>query len=286
MAVPSCCLCHVPMKSAMTPWCFRCSRCGTWASDLEPGINGDDHERLDEDLREISLSRLRQQNNWIVLDRLQQLGLPADGALLDVGAAPRLVRRRGRGAGAARAGRGARSRRRRAGAARLDPVRLLPRRPRRGRAVRRDLLQRRARAHPRRPQRRRGVAQAPQARRPAQHQHPQQRRARPPGRRGVAPGGARWAVQPGLAGGLSVTARLVLRRGPLRELCAAEGLEPVFAGRLPSISRSGLWQRAHEDRRPSVATVVGFATAWLGAPVLNSPALSDIMHIVARQPAS
>lgn len=34
-------------------------------------------------------------------------------------------------------------------------------------------------------------------------------------------------------------------------LCAAAGMKPVFAGRLPSLTRRGLWERAHEDRRPS-----------------------------------
>jgi len=71
----------------------------------------------------------------------------------------------------------------------------------------------------------------------------------------------------------------------LSALCTAAGLEPVFAGRLPSITRKGLWQRAHEDRRPSATTVLGVLLAWVAAPVLNNRLASDIMHVIARRPA-
>ena len=82
-----CCVCDAAMQPSMSSWSFRCRRCGIWASSLHVGINGPERHRLDEELRETGLSRLRKQNNEIILDRLSLLGLADGGSLLDVGAA-------------------------------------------------------------------------------------------------------------------------------------------------------------------------------------------------------
>jgi len=58
----------------------------------------------------------------------------------------------------------------------------------------------------------------------------------------------------------------------------------LFAGRLHSLTRSGRWQRAHEDRRSSPATVLGVLAGWIVAPVLYSRFASDILHVIARRP--
>jgi hypothetical protein len=59
----------------------------------------------------------------------------------------------------------------------------------------------------------------------------------------------------------------------------------VFTGRLPTLTRAGLWQRTHLDRRrPSLSSVAGVAAAWVATPMLNSTWATDIMHVIARKP--
>ena len=69
----------------------------------------------------------------------------------------------------------------------------------------------------------------------------------------------------------------------LTTLCASVGLDRVHAGRLTSLTRTGLWQRAHDDRSPSPVTIASVGVGWLAAPVLNSERGSDIMHLVFRR---
>jgi SAM-dependent methyltransferase len=71
----------------------------------------------------------------------------------------------------------------------------------------------------------------------------------------------------------------------LSALCASQGLPTVFTGRLPTLTRAGLWQRTHLDRRrPSLSSVAGVAAAWVATPMLNSTWATDIMHVIARKP--
>jgi SAM-dependent methyltransferase len=73
----------------------------------------------------------------------------------------------------------------------------------------------------------------------------------------------------------------------LSALCASQGLPTVFTGRLPTLTRAGLWQRAHFDRRrPSLASVAGVAAAWVATPILNSAWATDIMHVIAQKPGA
>ncbi|WP_298460412.1 class I SAM-dependent methyltransferase [uncultured Cellulomonas sp.] len=73
--------------------------------------------------------------------------------------------------------------------------------------------------------------------------------------------------------------------GALTRLGCSLGLEVVEVTHLPSMSRAGLWERAHFDRRPSPVTVASVVVGWLAAPLLNSRSLSDIMLVAFRKPS-
>jgi SAM-dependent methyltransferase len=72
------------------------------------------------------------------------------------------------------------------------------------------------------------------------------------------------------------------RRG-LVSLLARHGLRAAFTGSLPSLTRRGLWQRVHFDRRPSAPSVVQWAALWLLVPLFNRPATSDALLVVATR---
>ncbi len=269
-------------------WCYRCARCGTWASTLHVGINGDAHHQLDEDLRETGLARLREQNNATVLDRLTTVGLSSSQTVLDVGAA------HGWFVGAAR-DRGFR-------AEGIEPDDALATRARaNGTSVRAgffpDVL---------------GADERVDAIcfNDVLEHIPDVRLALTACYRHLSPGGLLSINIPnsrGLVYRVALLARRLSMRGlfdrlwqvglpsphlwyfdeaGISALCAAAGMKPVFAGRLPSLTRRGLWERAHEDRRPSAITVVGVLVAWIAAPVLNNRFASDIMHVIARKPVA
>jgi 2-polyprenyl-3-methyl-5-hydroxy-6-metoxy-1,4-benzoquinol methylase len=61
------------------------------------------------------------------------------------------------------------------------------------------------------------------------------------------------------------------------------GMEVRSVGQLPAITRKGLWQRVHTVRRPSPPSVVGFASLYVAAGVLNRPGLGDIVHVIAQR---
>ncbi len=268
-------------------WCFRCATCGTWASDLNVAINGDAHDRLDESLRETGLARLREQNNATVLDRLAALGLSRRSALLDVGAAHGWFVVTARARGLLAEG--------------IEPDDSLAKRARaNGASVRSgffpDILGER------------DLFDAICFNDVLEHL-PDVRLALSACYQHLKPGGLLSINIPnsrGLVYRVGVVARRLglsalfgrlwqlnlpsphlwyFDEAGLSALCTAAGLEPVFAGRLPSITRKGLWQRAHEDRRPSATTVLGVLLAWVAAPVLNNRLASDIMHVIARRPA-
>jgi SAM-dependent methyltransferase len=70
------------------------------------------------------------------------------------------------------------------------------------------------------------------------------------------------------------------RRG-LVSLLNRHGLGVPFVGSLPSVTRRGLWQRVHFDRRPSPASAVQCALLWLLVPLFNREATADAMLVVA-----
>ncbi len=267
-------------------WCFRCSTCGVWASNLHIGINGAAHHQLDEDLRQTGLERLRRQNNATVLKRLASEGLRANSTLLDVGAAHGWFIAAARKLGFVAEG--------------IEPDHAIASRAcESGISVRagyfpdavgederfdaicfNDVLE-----HI--PDVRLALAACSQRLNPGGIVS-----INIPNSRGVAYRSALLARRFGLTVLFDRLWQVDLPsphlwyfdEQNLVTLCASIGLRPAFIGRLPSLTRTGLWQRAHEDRRPSVLSVLGFALAWLSAPILNCGAMSDIMHIVVRKP--
>jgi SAM-dependent methyltransferase len=70
------------------------------------------------------------------------------------------------------------------------------------------------------------------------------------------------------------------RRG-LVSLLARHGMRAPVVSSLPSVTRRGLWQRVHFDRRPSPASAVQCALLWLLVPLFNRRATADAMLVVA-----
>jgi SAM-dependent methyltransferase len=70
------------------------------------------------------------------------------------------------------------------------------------------------------------------------------------------------------------------RRG-LVSLLARHGMRAPVVSSLPSVTRRGLWQRVHFDRRPSPASTVQCALLWLLVPLFNRRATADAMLVVA-----
>lgn len=283
-----CCVCDAAMQPLISSWSFCCPRCGTWGSSLRVGINGPQHHVLDEDLRETGLFQLRKQNNEIILDRLRMLGLARGGSLLDVGAAHGWFVLAAHDRGLKATG--------------IDPdVQMAERADANGASIRRgyfpdaldagetfdaicfnDVLEhildvRAAMASCDRHLRPGGLLSI-----------------NIPNNRGLL---YRIAVLAKKAGAASLFDRLWQVSFPsphvwyfdeagLSALCASQGLPTVFTGRLPTLTRAGLWHRAHLDRRPSLSSVAGVVAAWVATPILNSAWATDIMHVIAQKPRS
>ena len=275
------------MASLIESWCLRCPACGTWGSTLAININGEQHRNLDEGLREVGLSTLRDQNNAAIVAELRRQGLRPGVRLLDVGSAHGWFVLAARDAGFAAEG--------------LEPDEEIA------------SVSRVNGVDPR-------VGYFPQDLDGSERfgaitfndvlEHiPDVRRAIAGVREHLEPGGLlsvnipnsrglvfRSAARAARVGVPSVFERLwqvglpsphvwYFDESGLTRLAESEGLRRVHAGRLASLSRTGLWQRAHDDRKPSPVTVASVAAGWLGAPILNHPRNSDIMHLVFERPA-
>lgn len=72
------------------------------------------------------------------------------------------------------------------------------------------------------------------------------------------------------------------REDNLITLAKSEGLRITARGRLKSIEREGLQQRIQVAGRFTLTDRVAFLFAWLAAPILNSPSLSDALLVVFR----
>lgn len=72
-------------------------------------------------------------------------------------------------------------------------------------------------------------------------------------------------------------------RDSLTALAGRCGFDVAFTQSLPTVTRSGLWQRIHLDRRPGPVTVAAFGLVWLTAPLLNTTRFSDIMLLVCTK---
>ncbi len=280
-----CCICSAEMSVWLAPWCFRCAYCGTSGSTLTPDINGVGHVRLDEQRREAGLSTLRRRNNAQILRRLHDLGLANGAHILDVGSAHGWFVLAACEAGFAAEG--------------IEPDEAV--------AGLGELIGVRAR---------RGTFPEVLAKDEAfdviafndvlEHII-EVRAALSAVRHHLKPGGYcsinipnsrgilyRIAAAARRVGVSSIFDRLWQRGLPsphvwyfdepgLVRLAALEGFECVYAARLDSLERRGLWQRAHLDRRPSPVTIMSVAVGWLAAPILNSVRVSDTMHLVFRR---
>ncbi len=71
-------------------------------------------------------------------------------------------------------------------------------------------------------------------------------------------------------------------RSSLGAFLTRHGFAVLAAGSLPSIARAGLRDRIEADPRVGIQARTAFAVAWLAAPALNRPRLSDAMFLVAR----
>lgn len=74
-----------------------------------------------------------------------------------------------------------------------------------------------------------------------------------------------------------------LSTGGVVALLRGSGMKVRLVAQLPSITRTGLWQRVHTVRRPSPASTVGFAALYTATGLLNRPGLGDIVHVIAER---
>lgn len=285
MPAPVCCVCLTPMSSMATTWQFRCAECGTQASDLDVTIN-DRVDLVDEDARATGLHELRRRNNATVVARVTAWGAPPGARLLDVGSAHGWLLRQATDAGLRAVG--------------VEPDVAVARRAiDDGADVR--------------------VGFFPDALRPDDRfdvitfndvlEHlPDPRAAVEESASRLVPGGLLVVNIPDRRGVVYRAAEVLRRMGVpgvsdrlwqrglpsphlwyfdadgLTRLGRSLGLEVVDVAHLPSMSRRGLWSRAHFDRRPSPVTVASVVVGWLAAPLLNSRRLSDIMLVAFRKP--
>ena len=278
-------MCGSPLRNLDAPWCFRCPECGTWASTLPVGINDvAAHGGLDESLRERGLLALRRDNLSRVTDRLIELGLRPGARVLDVGSAHGWFLEAATERG-------------------LDAEGIEP-----DQAVARMSSSERVR-----------VGFFPDALQAGERfdaitfndvlEHlPDAAAAVADSVRHLRPGGLLSINIPNSDGLVFRLARICRKfgvrsvmdrlwqvglpsphlwyfnRAGVVRICSRNGLDLVESATLDSVRRRGLWQRVHADRHPSPTSVVGFATAWAFAPILNAPSASDIIHLVFRLP--
>lgn len=69
----------------------------------------------------------------------------------------------------------------------------------------------------------------------------------------------------------------------LEGLVSAHGFAKVAGGRLPSVERRGLRERAAAGSQPGIGQQIALATVWLAAPLLNHPHFSDAMWLLFRR---
>jgi len=268
-------------------WCLRCPVCGTRASTLDVTINAT-AQAIDEDSRASGLAELRRRNNATVVRRVLGWGAPPGGALLDVGSAHGWLLEQASAEGLRAVG--------------VEPdVAVAQRAIDAGSTVR--------------------VGFFPDALRPDDlfdvitfndvlEHLPDPRGAIAASAARLVPGGLLVVNIPDRHGVVYRVADLLRRVGVrsvferlwqhglpsphlwyfdsagLTRLGRSLGLEVVEVGHLPSVSRQGLWARAHFDRRPSPVTVVSVLVGWLTAPLLNSGPFTDIMLVAFRTPAA
>jgi SAM-dependent methyltransferase len=281
-----CCACGRQMRPHLSSWTFRCIGCRCWASTLEITINVHDGRQIDESRRESGLESIRMENNSRVLNALDSLLPLSEATLLDVGSAHGWFM-------VAAASRGAH-------VLGIEPDEQVAARSEVSEKVRRGFFPAALRDDERFDvityndvlEHIPDPAAAIQA--SASHLKPGGLLSiNIPDSRGLGFAMARVAARVGV---LAPYERLwqkdlpsphvwYLNPGTLTTLASREGLDLVHQGRLPAVSREGLWDRIHMDRRPGLGSRLQFVVVSLLVPVFNKPIFSDILHIVFRKPS-
>jgi SAM-dependent methyltransferase len=281
----TCCACGRQMRPQLSSWTFRCTDCRCWASSLDITINAHEGRQIDENLRESGLEAIRAENDRRVLDALDSLTPLSETTLLDVGSAYGWFLSAAASRGATVFG--------------IEPDEQVAERSQLPETVRRGFF--------------------PAVLRDGEHFdvityndvlehfpdpaaaiHASVRHLNPggllsiniPDSRGLGFAISRAAARAGMASSyerlwqkdLPSPHLWYLNPGTLNTLASREGLELVHQRRLPSLSAKGLWDRIHMDRRPSLVSRSQFLAISLLRPAFNSPAFSDILHIVFRKP--
>jgi SAM-dependent methyltransferase len=285
-----CIVCGTPVRVAITDWAARCPDCGTWTSSLEPQINGPNEHlptgtEIDTKARIAGLESLRRENFRDVLDRIGTL-VPLDGArLLDVGSAHGWFLEEAAARGVRATG--------------VEPEEDVAAGPlSRGLDVRAgffpDVLEE-------------GETFDVITFNDVLEHIPDARGVLAACAGALRPGGVLSVNIPnadGLGYKVATSVGRVGVRGPferfwqhglpsphvhyftragLTRLAEESGFAVDGVGVLSAISRDGLWERVHFFRRPTPASVASFAALWAAAPILNRPANSDIVLMLARR---
>lgn len=278
-----CVVCSSTVTPEVTRWSARCAACGTWTSSLEPAINGQTPEVINDQARIIGLEELRRQNFRAVVDRIEGTRGLAGVRLLDVGCAYGWFLEVAAGRGAQAVG--------------IEPDEAI------AAFARNQGLRVRA-------------GWFPEALRPDESfdvitfndvlEHlPDVRGALSACFAHLAPGGllsiniptsdglgyrvATALARVGIGGpfarfwqaGLPSPHTYYFPRAALARLVGDAGFVVQAVLPLTAVSSNGLWQRVHMFRTPNLASITGYTALRVVAPVLNLPAASDITHLVA-----
>jgi 2-polyprenyl-3-methyl-5-hydroxy-6-metoxy-1,4-benzoquinol methylase len=281
-----CVVCGGSLRVRLAPWSARCTVCGTWSSSLAVAINEEAaHARVDEAARATGLKELRRRNYEAILDRIAVLRPLAGARLLDVGSAHGWFLE-------AAAARG------------LDATGVEPEEAR-GEASRRGGGDVRVGYFP-------DVIEDGETFdvitfNDVLEHIPDVRATLDSCARVLAPGGVLSINIPSADGlGYKVT-QLLARcgaRGPferfwqyglpsphrhyfprraLAQLVEESGFSVRGITALSVVLRDGLWERVHAFRSRTPASVVSFAALYGAAPILNRPAQSDIVLLLAQR---
>jgi 2-polyprenyl-3-methyl-5-hydroxy-6-metoxy-1,4-benzoquinol methylase len=281
-----CIVCASTDVSDVIWWAARCATCGTWTSSLQPAINEQTPEEIDDEARIAGLRELRRQNFRVVLDRIETTHRLAGKRLLDVGCAYGWFLQDAAERGADALG--------------IEPDEAIA-------AYAQDRgLQVRSGWFP--------DALADDERfdvitfNDVMEHIPDVPAALGACFAHLAPGGLLSVNIPTSDGlGYRASTRLAKLgiRGPyarfwqaglpsphtyyfprsaLRRVVEKAGFECRGVLPLTAVTSKGLWQRVHMFRKPSPASVGGYVGVQLLAPILNLPSASDIAHVVAVRP--
>ncbi|MDQ8043164.1 MAG: class I SAM-dependent methyltransferase [Solirubrobacteraceae bacterium] len=283
-----CLVCAAPVRLRVAAWTAQCPSCGTWRSDLEPEIESASlHRAIDTGARSEGLRELRERNNRRILDEIAALQ-PLEGKrLIDVGSAHGWFLE-------AAATRG------------LDAAGIEPE----------DAIAEHARAAGHRVR----SGYFPAVLEPGEQadvitfndvlEHiPDVDETLRACAQTLRPGGV-LSINIPSATGLGYRVATLLGRlgvkGPyerfwqyglpsphahyftpeaLATLVRRHGLILRRTVPLSSVQRRGLWARLHTIERPSVRSVIAFVGLWVAAPILDRPANSDIVLVLAQRAA-